>query len=195
MHDESIDADVFHYAEQLVKKNGSIMMGIGAVTVFAGLNAMMLIFQHSASSAILMVLSACVLPFAYRWWFRNFFRLAHFKIGLSADHRVSEVCIAPLNDAARFEVVPRYCVSQPDEPAPASLREAFEELSMAFPELRERLEACLGAHKQLTRYDAVNLLLIQEGLRAAKTPQYAYRIEKPVDEIAREAQRSPTPRI
>lgn len=195
MKEQQFDDAIFYYVRDLVQKNGSIMMGIGALTLFVGLNAVLIFTRGSAGSAILMVLGAIFLPYAYHRWFRNFFQLARFSVDVERNYRVVGVSVAPLEDPQRFEPIPRRYVDDPDEAAAPSFVDGLREMAMAFPLLRTKLEDCECAHGTLTRYDAINLFLLQEGLRAAKTPEYRYHVEQPEGDAAKEHTRNPTPRI
>ncbi|MEM7291817.1 MAG: hypothetical protein AAF420_00315 [Pseudomonadota bacterium] len=195
MQDEGMREAIFHYVQDLVSKNGTIMMGIGALTLFVGLNAVLIFLRDSTGSAILMIGGAIFLPFAYHRWFRNFFRLARFTVGIERNYRVVEVGISPLNDVTRFEAIPKHYVDDADETAPPLIVEEIREMSLAFNDLREKLEHCESSQGRVTRYDAANLLLLQEGLRAARTPGYCCKIEIPETLAAKEQTRSPTPRI
>ncbi|MEM7207483.1 MAG: hypothetical protein AAF434_06650 [Pseudomonadota bacterium] len=179
MSEKQIHEDIFHHAQSLVRSNGHTMMGIGALTLFVALNGALIFLQDSTGSALIMVISAAFLPFAYRMWFRNFFQLSRFKIGVARNYQVVEVAIAALEDISKFEPMPRNRVTEPDEPADEEMINEMREMSLAFSELREQIERCEAVSDGLTNYDVANLLLLQEGLRAAKTPGYLKRLTLP----------------
>ena len=72
--------------------------------------------------------------------------------------------------------------------------EELREMAPVFPDLRDKLEQCERAHGALTRYDAFNLFLLLEGLRAAKMPEYRYHLVQPEGDPAKGHARNPTPR-
>ena len=194
MKDQQFDEAVFYYVRDLVRKNGTIMMTIGALTLFVGLNAVLIFTRGSAGSALLMVLGAIFLPLAYQRWFRNFFQLARFSVDVERNYHVVGVGIAPLEDASRFEAIPRCYIDNPDDPALLSSLDELREMAQIFPDLRDKLEQCESAHGAVTRYDAANLNLLLEGLRAAKMPEYRYHLAQPESDAAKAHARNPTPR-
>lgn len=185
MQDNELSVEIFHYVEDLVHKNGRILTGIGVLTLFIGINAVLIFHDEGTGSVFIMLVAALGLPFAHLYWFKNFFRLARFNVSIARDHKVVEVGIAPLNNVKKFQVMPRHYLRNPDLPAPASIIDELDQMALAYPDLRKQLKACELRHETLTNHDAVNLLLMQEGLRAAQNPRHITRITLPDSESIR----------
>ncbi len=182
MQEHELSADIFRYVENLVHMNGKILTGIGALTLFVGINVVLILHDKDSGSVLIMVVAALALPFAYRYWFKNLFRLARFTVSVAKDYSVVEVGIAPLVDVEKFQVMPRHHLRNPDQPAPVSIVDEIRQMALAFPDLNKQLQACELQHGALTNHDAANLLLLQEGLRAAQNPYHIMRITLPESE-------------
>ncbi len=185
MLENELSVEIFHYVEDLVHKNGQILTGIGALTLFVGINVVLIFHGEGSGSVFIMLIAALGLPFAYQYWFKNLFRLARFSVSIARDYSVVEVGIAPLYNVKKFQVMPRHYLRNPDLPAPTSIVEECSQMALAFPDLRKQLQACKLQHGALTNHDAANLLLLQEGLRAAQNPRYIARITLPDSESSR----------
>lgn len=179
MNEQSLNEDIFRYVERLVNNNETLLMAIGAITLLVAVNGVLLFTHEGIGSAPLMFLAAFCMPFAYQYWFTNFHRLARFTVFMSKDYSIEEIGLAPLKDMKQFRPMPRSALRNPERPAPDKLINEIRDMARAYPELEKQLEACQAAHSVLNTYDAANLLLLQEGLRATRTPSAAIRIAAP----------------
>jgi hypothetical protein len=185
MQENELSVDIYHYVEDLVHKNGQILTGIGVLTLFIGINVGLIFYGEGSGSVFIMLIAALSLPFAYQYWFKNTFRLARFTVSVAKDYSLIEVGIAPLHSVKKFQVMPRRYLRNPDLPAPVSVVEEVSQMALAFSDLRNQLQTCELQHGTLTNHDAANLLLLQEGLRAAQNPLHIARITLPDSENSR----------
>ena len=179
MGDRNLREDIFHYVEKLANKNELLLMLMGALTLLAGINALLLLSRANIGSVPVLMLATLSLPLVYRYWVKNYRRMAQFTLTVSNDYLIPSVGVAPLRSIDAFQVVPRSALREPDRPAPHSLVAEIREMGMAFPGLAKQLAACESVRPVLTYHDVANLLLIQEGLRCAQNPQYSLKIAAP----------------
>ena len=185
MNEQSLNEDIFRYVERLVNNNETLLMAIGAMTLLVAVNGVLLVTHNQMGSAPLMFLAAFCMPFAYRYWVSNFHRLARFTISVAKNYSIEEIGVAPLTDIKQFRAVPRSAIREPGRPAPYALIADIRETARMYPELRKQLETCEAASQVLSYYDAANLLLLQEGLRAAHLPHTAIKIAAPGSQRSR----------
>ena len=179
MNDRSLREDIFRYVENLVQVNETCLMVMGALLLFAWINAVLLLMGTPAGSVKFLLLALLGAPFAYHCWVRNRRHLKQFSMNVTYDYLISTVGVQPLSDVDTFLPMPRRALRDPDRRAPLDLVAEIRQGSHSFPELARKLKECELVRPALTYYDAANLFLIQEGLRKAKNPDYSLKIPEP----------------
>ncbi|MEM7207484.1 MAG: hypothetical protein AAF434_06655 [Pseudomonadota bacterium] len=179
MQEESLKVDIFRYVEQLVSNNKTLVIAIGAMILLGGLNGALLFTHEDSGSVALIVICAFSVPLMSRYWLANFHRLSSFKVTYTDEYSVEAIGMAPLIEPEHFHALPRSALRDPESPAPPMLLGEIRETASVFPVLQKQLQICEAAHSVLSCHDAANLLLLQEGLRAARMPETPVHILAP----------------